>query len=195
MNTFLTLGTNTISSERFINIVDPDNALFIKPTNGLWCTEQYPEFVSYNPWIDFLLSSKQTLYKKYNDSNIIPASLITLNDNANIFYLNNLKQLNILKKFYPSNNSLFSYEKLSLDYDGIYIDLKLMSELDSNLQKLFQQFCVSSLVLFNTNAILYYQKANVKIELGPDLGYLSENYYEINIDPEINFINEVILKK
>lgn len=180
---YLTVGTDEITEEKFRAIQDrKDN---IKPTGGLWLTEQ--KNINYNKWVDFILYRRYLFFYKYYNKYYnwnIPCCLATLRDKTNIFDLNSKKQLQFLMENYKSDDNLLKFEELSKSYDGIFINYLAMmrKEIDSELSKKFQTFAVDTLLLFNLNCIDFYQKGEVIIEpFDPDVE-LDEPSYKINIE-------------
>ena len=84
MEKFITFGTKNINSSIFRDIV-PFNT---KPYGGLWLTK-YTE-INANEWLMFLEEHPSIFYYKFNGE----ASIVTLNDNANILYINNIEDFN-----------------------------------------------------------------------------------------------------
>ena len=81
MEKFITFGTKNINSSIFRDIV-PFNT---KPYGGLWLTK-YTE-INANEWLMFLEEHPSIFFQKFNGE----ASIIELNDNANILHINNVK--------------------------------------------------------------------------------------------------------
>lgn len=91
--------------------------------------------------------------------------MITLKENANIYYLRDREGYDYLVQNFYAREDQFSFQQLSHCYDGIYVDiLSLASKLDSELVKLFASFGVNSLILFQKGAIQYYQSGVVLID-------------------------------
>ena len=161
---YLTVGTNEITRELFRNIEDTD-ASSMKPRGGLWLTKYENEY--YNEWIDYLLEDSVTFYYKSKGSSIWeqPCSLVTLNESANILKLADNDTLNLLKKKYYLDDDKFSYQALSRNYDGVYVDMyNLLHDTDLKTRDRLYKFGVNSLVLFNLDCIDYYQSGVVLIE-------------------------------
>ncbi len=180
---YLTLGTDTITEEKFREIKDREDK--IKPTGGLWLTEQ-TEGVNYNQWIDFIIWRKHLLYYKYNKGTSIwtqPCSIVTLKDNSNIYQVREKEHLDILLKNYPKDWK-FSYQELSKDYDGLFI--KFISfpteKYTEPMRSELETFCVDTLLLFNPHCIDYYQKGVVNIEPFDYEEHVDEPIYEIKVD-------------
>ena len=110
MDRFITFGTKNINSSIFRDIV-PFNT---KPYGGLWLTK-YTE-INANEWLMFLEEHPSVFFQKFNGE----ASIIELNDNANILYINTVEDFNEAYNKYPSNNKdkkILDYEQIAKDYD------------------------------------------------------------------------------
>ena len=191
---FLTIGTNNIRTELMRKISDvtlsDHNA---KPNGGLWLSDFHCGVQNINSWMDNITSFDkiESLYNtKYNGSNVLSGALVTLKDDAKIFVLNGIKDLEELIHKYPHSEGLFSYEELSKDYDGIYINYLSMPYpyLSS-----FLSFDVSSLILFNTKPIDYYQEAKIEVfNVERCLGdIILPSDYSIDISDEKKYIHTV----
>ena len=101
--------------------------------------------------------------------------MFTLKENAKIIDINSFDTLLYLVKKYPSyhhllnyyqdiceDNLIFDFESLSKDYDGIYVNPNNPRLLKT---KIFNSWCVETLLLFNLDCIKEYQ--TVKIEADP----------------------------
>ncbi len=179
---YLSVGTNYIGDLYFQKI---QNGNGFKPYGGLWATKQEEGSVEYNEWIDYLCQHPYLLfYKGQNNMFNQPAVFLTLKNNANIFNIDDQRKIDFIIKKYPDNHGWINYEKLSKDYDGIYIDL---SKIENMFQKetidKLQEYCVSTLVLFNSSCISYYQKACVEFETTDIYDYRGLRNYFINIEP------------
>lgn len=189
MTPFLTVGTDKLVKELFLSINDSNDPNKIKPNGGLWATTYL--FPNYNEWVDYILQHLHILfYKQCNHSVFVqPCCLLELNSDAHIYQLNNKNSLDALISKFPHPYSLFSYEELSKEYDGIYIDLnKLYSDttMDKDTLEKFATFGVNSLILFNLEAISTYQSGTVNIEpFDYECPYASEFVtYQIDITPK-----------
>lgn len=187
METYLSVGTNQI----LMDLHQPIKNGQSKPTGGLWATIHDTKYPNYNPWIDFLTYHPHILFYKGAKQSplLIPATLITLKESANIFLINNHNQLEFLKKYYPSKDGWIDFEKISNDFDGIFIDLKCtFSDITLEDKEKIATFAVSSLIIFNLGCIKHYQKATVDItefdcEFQPELVE-----YTIKIDNELQHV-------
>ena len=156
---YIMVGTNTISKDKFRNILRPlDNQTF-KPTGGLWTSDYYPYMIS--SWFDYLRNNPDLLYYK----SIHKASMFTLKDTANILLIDNERRIQDIVNMYPSyshllNNNYVSeksinYEALSKDYDGMYLDYSKVSIYHPS--PIFRAWSVNTLLLFNLDVIDDYQ--------------------------------------
>lgn len=186
---YLTVGTNEIREDLFRNIEDTES---IKPRGGLWLTEYDENIKDYNRWVDFILMHPNVLFYKTKDSSpwIQPCSIVSLGDDTKLFSLDSVEKLEYLMRHYPLVGERFSYQDLSKDYDGIYVDLGRFS--DSKKMNDFSSFGVSSFILFHLKCIDYYQAGNVIIEpFDFEDGLNFDRYYQI----EYSNVKKKILKK
>ena len=180
MDKFITFGTKNINTSIFRDIV-PFNA---KPYGGLWLTK-YTN-INANEWLMFLEEHPNVFYYKFNGE----ASIVTLNDNTNILYINNIEDFNNAYHKYSSDNEnkkILDYPQIAKDYDGLYINSKIIYEIG------YEDYCISSLILFNPFAIKSYRPI--------DVAYYKDSYsieYEITKEygeKQINnFVNEKFIK-
>lgn len=190
MTTYLSVGTNQLIKELHQPIKNGNP----KPNGGLWATINDENYSNYNPWIEYLSINPHIIFYKNKKSNpfLLPAVLITLKESAKIFMLKNINQMEYLKKYYPTSENWIDFEKLSEDYDGIFIDLtELYKNASKEDKKKIASFSVSSLILFNLDCIKHYQQATVDIEPF-DYEYEREFIkYEIKVDKPIHQITEL----
>lgn len=175
---YLSVGTNKLSSELFLDI---KNTTGVKPTGGLWATIYDMNYLNYNEWVDYLCENPHVLfYRNFDDPYNLPAVLFELKENANILKVDSIEKALYLIAKYPYNNWI-DYEKISKDYDSIYIDINCFSRKNEDIyQKVVSAFSVRTLILFNLNCIKDYQKATI------NLSYIDlENNYEF---PEYEII-------
>ena len=171
MDKFITFGTKNINASIFRDIV-PFNT---KPYGGLWLTK-YTD-INANEWLMFLEEHPSIFYYKFNGE----ASIVTLNDNANILYINNIEDFNNAYNKYPSDNEnrkILNYPQITKDYDGLYINSKIIYEIG------YEDYCISSLILFNPFAIKSYKPI--------DVAYYKDSYsieYEVTKEYEEKQIN------
>lgn len=166
---YLTFGKNIIDNSLFMLIQDPPQG-HIKPLGGLWCTEYSLEYPNYNEWLDFLNNHPSYFIHKYPLKT--KALILTLKESSNIFILDSLEKLEYLKNNYTLDNN-FSFEKLSHDYDGIYIKIFKLND------KYIQEYDVNSLILFNLDCIDYYDQAIINFDA--DFFENEESTYTINL--------------
>lgn len=181
MKIYLTVGTDTIKEDKFLPICNSSLHGSIKPKGGLWLTEFNIQFPSYNEWVDFILEHPYILFYKSKSQNsfLQPCSIITLKPSTRIFKLSNKKEYQFLIDTYQDSNNKFSFEKLSNDYDGIYINIFSLSQcLKTEEFNLFTSFGVNSYILFHPNCIDYYYSGTVKIEpFDYESGYYNKPIY------------------
>lgn len=169
MTKYLNLGLKQIDPSLFNpikdNILNP-----LKPQGGLWFSLYNELYPNYNEWIDFITYKPSIYFYKYA-STTLNAIIITLKNNANIYYLDSKEKFQELKQKYPFHN-YFSYEALSHDYDAIFINPYFDN-------KFLDEFDIKSLILFNLDVILNYKEAFVEID--PFFYNNPESSYTINI--------------
>lgn len=158
---YLSVGSGYISSDLFLEIKNTNG---IKPTGGIWATDYNLNYPNYNEWVDYLCANSYILYYKIAENYYyLPATYFILKEDANIFTLDSLEKIAFLKEKYPYNGWV-DFEKMSKDYDGIYVDThKLMSIKDELSSMITSAFSVRTLLLFNPYCIKHYQRANVAL--------------------------------
>lgn len=184
---YLTVGTDEIREDLFKRVEDTDSKVSMKPRGGLWLTEHDENMPNFNRWVDFMLIRPSILFNKSVDGRnpfLQPCSVVTLENNCNLYVLHNEQSLDYLMKCFGSKDKI-SYEELSKYYDGIYVDIGglFYSNYDKNVLNKFSSFDVNSLILFNLKCIDYYQSGKVVIEpFDPEDFYNIDRYYEIKYD-------------
>ena len=188
---YLTVGTNDIKRDLFVPISDK-NGPSIKPAGGLWFTRHDSRYPGYNEWVDYLMDNPSVLFYKsmiyknteYNIWNQ-PCSLVKLTDDSKIFTLEDTDGYEFLINKYPQGSSYFSYEAMSHDYDGIFVDIMKLLSYDkyTEQKKLVRELSVKTLLLYNLDCIDYYYPGLVSIRPF-DLEYsdYEELEYKINIE-------------
>ena len=164
---YVTIGTKTISSNVFRNILRPLNNYSFKPTGGLWASTFNKYMIS--DWYEYMMYEGSYLQAI---KNIKEAAIFSLKDNAKILTIDSCEQINELSKKYPSyhhilglyeqvneNNKIFDYEELSKEYDGIYVNHYKINF--SGKIQTFKDWSVNTLLLFNINCIDNYQSINI----------------------------------
>lgn len=173
MDKFITFGTKNINTSIFRDIV-PFNS---KPYGGLWLTK-YTD-INANEWLMFLEEHPSVFFQKFNGK----ASLVTLNEDASILYINTVEDFNEAYDKYPSNNKdkkILDYMQIANDYDGFYIDSKVIYSIG------YEDYCISSLILFNPYVINSYTPIDVDYYKTP---YYIE--YEIKKEYKEKHITEI----
>lgn len=188
---YLTVGTNNIKRDLFVPISDK-NGSSIKPKGGLWLTRHDSRYSGYNEWVDYLMDNPSVLFYKSmgyknTDYNIWnqPCSLVKLTDDSKIFTLEDTGGYEFLMSKYPQGNSYFSYEAMSQDYDGIFVDVMKLLSNDKYMEqkKLVRELAVKTLLLYNLDCIDYYYPGNVSIKpFDLDYSDYEELEYKINIE-------------
>lgn len=185
---YLSIGTNFIASELFINI---KNTQGTKPTGGIWTTQYYENYNHFNEWVDFLCNNPYIIfYHNFDNPYNLPAICITLKDYSKILTIDSLEKVQYLKEKYPFNNWI-DYEKISQDYDGIYIHLtKFRETQNEDYKKLAHSYSVNTMLLFNLDCINYYQKGYIDLSQINFEDKYELREYTINIEDKIYSINK-----
>lgn len=162
---YVSIGAKTLSKDIFRNVLRPLDNYSFKPSGGLWSSVHYEYMIS--EWLDYVLTSHQSLlYYK----NMTIASIFTLKEDANILKVNTPEEVRLLERKYPSyhhqlgfysslsiNESIFDFEALSKEYDGIYLNYYRIA-LDS-----FSAWSVNTLLLFNLDCIKSYKNFDITL--------------------------------
>lgn len=198
---YLTVGTDTIYGDSFLPIQDSDLTGSIKPRGGLWLTEFDMRCSNYNSWVDFMVVHPYILFYKNKGRNPFqqPCSVVFLKENAPIFRLSTREDYQFLLMNYSDDVNKFSFERLSLDFDGVYVDiLNLNRELELEDFNLFSSFGVNSLILFSPECIDYYYSGVVQIEPFDYECHMHDEFvfYDIKWNQDKNYIDrESLFKK
>lgn len=191
-NLFLHVGKDYLTA--FKPIEDPDENR-MKPYGGKWFTKYDENYPNYNEWIEFLIEHPHVFVHKGLNHQNMPCTIIKLSDEAKIYYLSEIEELNYLIENYPDGNGFFSYELLSQDYDGIFVKPNRIVDnvMDENIKAKIASYDVQSLLLFNSDAIEHYRSGAISIE-NYDYEFVDafEDEYKINIDPELKYIEKQI---
>ena len=163
---YLTVGTNDIKRDLFVPVKDNEEPN-LKPAGGMWFTRHNPKYEHYNEWVDYLVENPNVfVYKRYcTNLWVQPCSIIKLNDDSKIFTLEDTSGFEYLMNRFKRGNNYFSYEQMTHDYDGIFIDVGKMVR-GNKYEKQFtlaRQLCVSSLIIFNLDCIEYYYPGHILI--------------------------------
>ena len=94
---YVTVGTETISSNIFRKILRPLNNYTFKPTGGLWASEFNKYMVS--DWYEYIIYEGSYLQAI---KDITLAAVFTLKDAAKILTIDSCNQIKELAKKYPS---------------------------------------------------------------------------------------------
>ena len=195
MKTYLTVGTDLIKRDLFRKVQNSSNTDTVKPSGGLWLTDFNINYPNYNSWVDYILNYNYILFYKNKEINpfIQPCSVVSLKEDASIFYLTDLKQYNFLVRAYGNGKDFINFEKLAEYYDGIYIDLSsLRRDLPIEQLKLLLNFSLNTLLLFNLDCIDYYYAGKVKIDEFDYTDIYINGFinYEINWDSSKKYIDD-----
>ena len=180
---YLTVGTDEIYQSKFRPVGNRTDS--IKPTGGLWLTKYYNR--CNNDWVNYLLENPDTLYSKTDGEDIYvqPCSLVTLKDNSFIYMLRDDISYRFLMNCYSDVHEKLSFERLSLDFDGMFIDLSSLKDNMNGLIpfQMLDEYSVDTLILFNLDCIDYYQSGKVIIDYDPSSIYdIDVSDYEIKVD-------------
>ena len=205
---YIMVGMPIISKDIFRSVLRPFDNYTFKPTGGFWSSTLKNNAYNISDWFNYLLDERDLARKK----DIKHATVFTLKNNAKILEINNPEDIVELSKKYPSyhhllnfykeltyRNTIFDFEALSKDYDGVYLNYnKIMcSDIIS-----FDSWSVNSLLLFNLDCIESYITAYINVNIDEDyvIPYIektskdmivldhSESYLEIYKEVETLFL-------
>lgn len=192
--TFIMIGAPIISKDIFRTILRPLNNYGFKPEGGLWASEYKNNIYNISNWLTYLTYEARSIaaYKDINNSVIF-----TLNKNAKILTINTAEQVLKLATIYPSlhqqlgyfsdikpKNTIFDFEEIKNDYDGIYIDCNYFNnQFETDV---FDTVKVSSLLLFNLDCIKEYKTAPIIFDIDDpeSIPYIPEVSKPITIEDE-----------
>lgn len=168
-NKYITIGTPIITKELFRKVLRPLNTYGKKPSGGFWASKHLFNDYLISPWFSYITKDATSIarYKNLNNSVIF-----SLKENSKILTINDVNQVMELCKKYPSYHHILSYhheitdynrsidyEKLSQDYDGVYVDFKYFeNQFETNI---FDSFSCNSILLFNLDCIKEFQTAPI----------------------------------
>jgi hypothetical protein len=155
---YMNVGTDVLRREYWNPVMDSENKL--KPVCGLWCTEH--KFDSYSAWIDYMLSAPSVFaHKTLNkDPFVQKAVVVSLKTGAKILTLRGEEGTHLYKDVYG-----YSFEKMGEDYDGVYVDLgNVIGSTSDERYKIAKVYSISSLILYNLDAIESYRSATIDID-------------------------------
>lgn len=169
---YIMVGAPLITREIFRKTLRPLNNYGFKPSGGFWASKHVGNIGYISDWYAYLLDADSIArYKNLNQGTIF-----TLKDNVQILIIDSYEQVLELARKYPSyhhllgyydnidnSNTIFDFEKLSKDYDGIYIDFNYFNNQMNTT--VFDTFSVSSLLLFNLDCIREYRSAYITFDI------------------------------
>ena len=167
---YVTVGTETISSNIFRKILRPLNNYTFKPTGGLWAAEFNKYIIS--DWYEYMIT-KDSYLQTLKSFKV--AAIFTLKDDAKILAKKYPSYHHILGLCEPltTKNKIFDFEELSREYDGVYINyygINFSREIET-----FKNWSINTLLLFNIDCIEKYQSINIM----PQNPYDSEDLPQI----------------
>lgn len=170
---YIMIGAPIITKEIFRNILRPLNNYSFKPSGGFWACKYIHNISNISEWLTHLKNYDNGIapYK-----NITQSTIFTLKENAKILTIDSAEQILELAEKYPSyhyilgyhreitnSNTMFSFEKLAKDYDGIYINFDYFNnQLKTNV---FESIRVNSLFIFNIDCIEEFQQAPITFNI------------------------------
>lgn len=184
---YIMVGAPIITKEIFRNVLRPLDNYTFKPSGGFWASEYIgPESIS--DWYKYLIYAKEIAKEK----NINQSTIFTLKENAKILTIDTIENVLELSIKYPSyhhllghhydeksiQTTIFDFEKISKDYDGIYVNVKKLRYRGTSV---FNDWNVNSLLLFNLDCIKEYQTTPIIYDINNyyDYPYIEENKLEI----------------
>lgn len=173
---YIMVGAPIITKEIFRNVLRPLNNHGFKPSGGFWASQHISNICNISDWYTYLLdASSIARYKNINESTIF-----TLKGNANILLIDTKEKILELAKKYPSYhhilgyydqitdiNTIFDFEKLSRDFDGIYVDYNAIFNTFEQSKRtiVFDSWSVNTLLLFNLDCIKEYQTVPIVYDI------------------------------
>lgn len=141
---YISIGKKDLKEELFEEVRRNHILSCPKPVGGLWASV-YEEVNPYaSAWGEFVYGKKRFKMP-------VKGVVFNLKEKAHILTINNLKDIEELKKLYPSFNGFIDFEALSLLYDGMFINYNNMS------RNFLSRYCVANtLQLFNLSCIEEY---------------------------------------
>lgn len=171
-NEYIMVGAPIITREVFRSVLRPLNNYGFKPSGGFWSSIHTSNIGNISEWYTYLLDARGIARNK----NLNQSTIFTLKDNAKILIIDTPEKILELAKKYPSyhhtlgfyepitdKNRVFDFEKLSQDYDGIYINFNVFINQFKTI--VFDKFSTSSLLLFNLDCIKEYQSAPIIFDI------------------------------
>ena len=175
---FFHYGTGEIYDDLMQTVSDSSEVGRLKLSGGLWlCDYKGKDKIDV---IDITLLTDSNSCSKIREKPKAPGVLVTLKDNANIFYLDNEDNFKYLVEKYPSDSrkNFFSFEKLMKDFDGIYMNAEAgKSSKIPEYKALCKDLKINTLNLFNTNPIDYYQYADIDYSISEISSLITYNVY------------------
>ncbi|MEG1596745.1 MAG: hypothetical protein RR359_00550 [Bacilli bacterium] len=159
---FISVGTQELYLERWMNVNRRFDNFSLKPRGGLWATEFY-YFENYVcDWLDFICDHESYSF----GMNLEDAVIFKLKKEARVCLLETKEDLQKISKCYPSFHYqltffnqkelaryyLIDYEKLSLQYDAVYISYRYAK--DNAKEEI--SFGCDSLIIMNPSVINKY---------------------------------------
>lgn len=164
---YIMVGAPIITKELFRNTLRPLNNYNFDITGGFWSSEYINESYNISDWFTYL----RQVYEIAVQKNLNQSTIFSLKENTKILTIDSPQVIQNLANKYPSYHYLlgyfdtpikkdivFDFEKLSQDYDGIYVNKKNLGYYINS--SIFRDW-VNSLVLFNLDCIKEYQTAPI----------------------------------
>lgn len=165
---YIHIGSKVLSKDVFRKVLRPLNNFLYMPSGGLFaCPYKGPDKIS--EWYQFLISDPDIA--KYK--NINAGVIFHLKKEANILVIDSYSKVLELIKKYPSHHqiksyifpitedtTLFDFESLQEDYDGIYVNYSTFI-LCKPTTAIFNNWIVNTLLLFNLDCIESYLPVNI----------------------------------
>ena len=161
---YMMVGAPIITKEMFRNVLMPLNNYDFKPSGGFWSSRYISNIGTISDWYTYLRDADSIARRK----NINQSTIFTLKDNAKILVIDTPEKVLELAKKYPSyhqilgyyrdindSNTIFDFQKLALDYDGVYINYNAFINQMKTI--VFDRLGSNSLLLFNLDCIKEYQ--------------------------------------
>ena len=155
---FITFGVKEVSEFFFNSVINRD--YINKPFGGFWSSEYLPNSLYKSDWEMWCREQNFNL-EKLNEGIIFE-----LEDYANIFVVDSYEDLLELSKKYSYekegfkiiSRKLIDFEKMSKDYDGLFLTERGESQTRYTSKVNFYGWDCSSLLLFNIDVIKNQEK-------------------------------------
>lgn len=157
MQKFLTIGIDSIDKNKFVNV---KNENFVKPAGGLWASPYTPNEEYQSSWHEWCNYNMPEWIKDYG-------VVFELKFQTKILIIDTIEDVNKTFESYGINNdSVLDFEKISKDYDCIYLTQRGENITRFNRKYSLYGWDVESLLVLNIDCI--FNSYKIKVDL-PDI--------------------------